>query len=259
MVFLGILLTLLLSSVIDIHCHILADVDDGPKSWDVAEEMCRMAAADGIEHIVATPHANERYPYDRKFLNAELARLQQRIGTAPRLSLGCDFHLSYENFQQVLRTPELYTIDGGHYLLVELSNYSIPAQVDECFTQLGDRSITPVITHPERNPILQQDLPRVLRWVELGCAVQVTASALTGDWGERVWRSAEWLLKRDAVHVLATDAHDAKHRRPVLSPAREAAEETCNADVAKALVDDNPRAIIGGRALPYFPNPVVGR
>jgi len=186
LVFLGILLTLLLSSVIDIHCHILADVDDGPKSWDVAEEMCRMAAADGIEHIVATPHANERYPYDRKFLNAELARLQQRVGAAPRLSLGCDFHLSYENFQQVLRTPELYTIDGGHYLLVELSNYSIPAQVDECFTQLGDRSITPVITHPERNPILQQDLPRVLRWVELGCAIQVTASALTGDWGERV-------------------------------------------------------------------------
>ena len=108
--------------MIDIHCHILADVDDGPKSRDVSEAMCRMAAADGIEHIVATPHANERYPYDRKFLNAELAQLQQRVGTAPRLSLGCDFHLSYENFQQVLRTPELYTIDGGHYLLVELSN-----------------------------------------------------------------------------------------------------------------------------------------
>src|SRR5437667_144636 len=157
----------------------------------------------------------------------ELARLQQRIGTAPRLSLGCDFHLSYENFQHVLRTPELYTIDGGHYLLVELSNYSIPAQVDECFTQLGDRSITPVITHPERNPILQQDLPRVLRWVELGCAVQVTASALTGDWGERVWRSAEWLLKRDAVHVLATAtcaswpqrAEAKKERQPAEKPA----------------------------------------
>jgi protein-tyrosine phosphatase len=259
LVFPAVLLTLLLSSVIDIHCHILANVDDGPKSWDVSEAMCRMAAADGIEHIVATPHANERYLYDRKFLNAELAQLQQRIGAAPRLSLGCDFHLSYENFQHVLLEPVRYTIEGGNYLLVELSNYSIPAQVDQCFTQLGDRGITPVITHPERNPILQQDLPRVLRWVELGCAIQVTASALTGDWGERVWRSAEWLLNRDAVHVLATDAHDTRHRRPVLSAAREAAQETCSADVAKALVDDNPRAIISGQALPYFPSPAVGR
>jgi protein-tyrosine phosphatase len=245
--------------VIDIHCHILADVDDGPNSWEVAEEMCRIAAADGIEHIVATPHANTRYEYDRKLAKAHVQDLQRRIGPRPSLSLGCDFHLSYENFQHVLLEPAVYTIEGGNYLLVELSNYSIPAQVDQCFKQLGDRGITPVLTHPERNPILQQDLPRVLRWVELGCAVQVTGSAVTGDWGERVWRAAEWLLKRDAVHVLASDGHDTKHRRPVLSPAREAAAETCSADVAKALVDNNPRAIISGQALPYFPNPVVGR
>jgi len=95
-------------------------------------------------------------------------------------------------------------------------------QLDQCFTQLGDRGITPVITHPERNPILQQDLFRVLRWVELGCAVQVTASALTRDWGEHVWRAAQWLLKRDAVHVLASDAHDASIGVPCsLRPARQ--------------------------------------
>ena len=73
--------------MIDIHCHILAEVDDGPKSWDVAEEMCRMAVADGIEHIVATPHANHRYRYDRDFLSRVLDYLRQRIGQAPGLSL----------------------------------------------------------------------------------------------------------------------------------------------------------------------------
>ena len=122
-------------------------------------------------------------------------------------------------------------------MLVELSNYSIPVQIDQCFTQLGDKHITPVITHPERNPILQRSPQRVLQWIELGCVVQVTASALTGEWGEQIWRSTKWLFEHDAVHVLATDAHDTRRR--------------------KALVDDNPRAIVNGQPLPYFPNPVM--
>jgi len=244
-------------NVIDIHCHILPEVDDGAKTWDIAQEMCRMAAADGIEHMVATPHANERYRYDRETLKGVLGQLRLLIGESPRLSLGCDFHLSYENLQDALARPERYMIEDSHCMLVELSNYSIPAGIEESFTKLGDKGITPVITHPERNPILQQDPHRVLRWVELGCVVQVTASALTGSWGERVWRTAGWLFEREAVHVLATDAHDTKHRVPVLSAARKEAENICGAEIARALVDDNPRAIISGQPLPYFPNPVM--
>jgi protein-tyrosine phosphatase len=243
--------------VIDIHSHILAEVDDGPKSWEISQEMCRMAAADGIEHMVATPHANDRYKYDREFLREQLNHLRTLAGGKPRLSLGCDFHLSYENVQDALVRPEWYCIEGGRYLLVELSNYGIPAQIEEYFTKFGDREIRPIITHPERNPILQQNPQRVLKWVELGCAVQVTASALTGFWGERPWRIATWLLERDAVHFLATDAHDTKHRVPVLSAGRKEVAEMCGADVAQALVDDNPRAVVNGKPLPYFPDPVI--
>ena len=173
-----------------------------------------MAADDGIEHIVATPHANERFQYDRQSLAKNLEYLQMLVGKAPQLSLGCDFHLSYDNLQEVMISPERYTIDGSHYLLVELSNYSIPAQINECFTRMADVGITPVLTHPERNPILQETPLRVLAWVDQGCVVQVTASAVTGGWGQKVMRAAEWLLERDAVHVLATDAHDTKHRPP---------------------------------------------
>ena len=68
--------------MIDIHCHILAEVDDGPTSWEVSEEMCRMAAADGTEHIVATPHANRRFHYDREYLGRALEQLRQRVGKA---------------------------------------------------------------------------------------------------------------------------------------------------------------------------------
>jgi protein-tyrosine phosphatase len=243
--------------VIDIHCHILPEIDDGAKTWEISEAMCRMAAADGIEHMVATPHANDRYRYNRAQLITQLEALRSRVGKTPTLGLGCDFHLSYENLQNLMARPGHYTIDGTQYLLVELSNYSVPQQVSECFAQLGDRGITAVITHPERNPILQQTPRRVLEWVELGCIVQVTASALTGSWGERSWRTAEWLLERDAVHVLATDAHDTNHRKPILSAARKEVSELCGQDIAQALVDGNPRAIIGGLPLPYFPNPVM--
>ena len=243
--------------MIDIHSHILPEVDDGSKSWEISQEMCRMAAADGIEHMVATPHANERFHYDRAQLRAILDRLRALVGAKPQLSLGCDFHLSYENVQDALLHPEKYLIDNSHYLLVELSNYSIPAHVEQSFTQLGGKGITPVITHPERNPILQQTPQRVLKWVEMGCVVQVTASALTGSWGSRVLRAAEWLLEREAVHVLASDAHDMKHRVPKLSAARTEVEEIYGADIARALVEDNPRAIISGKPLPYFPNPVT--
>lgn len=243
--------------MVDIHCHILAEVDDGPKSWDVSEQMCRMAKADGIDHIVATPHANHRYAYDREHLTGVLTSLQQRIGEAPQLSLGCDFHLSYENVQDALVHPERYVIGDSRYLLVELSNYGIPVQVADTYSKLLEMGLTPIITHPERNPLLQSAPKQILQWVEIGCAVQVTASAITGAWGEQVGQVARWLIQRNAVHFLASDAHDTKRRPPVMSQGREALAKLRGDAIARALVDDNPRAVIEGRPLPYFPQPLL--
>ncbi len=238
--------------MVDIHCHILPEVDDGPKSWEAAEAMCRMAAEDGIQHIVASPHANDRYFYDREYLAGLLQNLQQRIGDTPKLSLGCDFHLSYENMQSASETPERYCIASSRYLLVEFSNFSIPPQIDEWFTYLHGKGITAILTHPERNPLVQQETQRVLQWIALGCAVQVTASAFTGAWGERTRQTAEWLLKEKAVHFLATDAHDTQRRPPVLSAARKFVEKQYGEELARALVIENPSAVINNQPLPYF-------
>jgi protein-tyrosine phosphatase len=243
--------------VVDIHSHILPEVDDGPKSWDLSVAMCRAAAADGITHMVATPHANDRYHYDREYLGGLVAHLQQLVGDAPKLLLGCDFHLSYDNLQDAVANPTRYVIDSTRYLLVEFSNYSIPQQTSDSFFKLGDRGITAIITHPERNPILRETPQRVLEWAEQGCVVQMTGSALTGFWGERTRRAALWLLEHQAVHVLATDAHDTEKRVPILSTARQAAAQICGDDVADALVEANPRAIISNQTLPYFPRPVI--
>jgi protein-tyrosine phosphatase len=219
--------------------------------------MCKTAAADGITHMVATPHANDRYHYDREYLKGLVAHLQTLIGDSLKLGLGCDFHLSIDNLQDAMAHPTRYVIEDTRYLLVEFNNYSIPQNITESFFQLGNCGITPIITHPERNPILRESPQRVLEWAELSCVVQMTGSALTGFWGERTQRVAQWLLEHQAVHVLATDAHDTEKRVPILSTARDAAAEICGEEIAEALVEGNPRAIISNEPLPYFPRPVT--
>jgi protein-tyrosine phosphatase len=243
--------------VVDIHSHILPEVDDGPKSWDVCVAMCRAAAADGITHMVASPHANDRYHYDRDYMQGLVAHLQQLVGDTPKITLGCDFHLSYENLQDAYANPSRYVIGNTHYLLVEFSNYGVPQNTTDSFHKLGDHGITVIITHPERNPILRENLLRVIEWAEQGCIIQMTGSALTGFWGERTRRAAEWLLERQAVHVLATDAHDLEKRVPILSTSRDAAAQIVGEDVAEALVEANPGAIVNDQVLPFFPRPSV--
>src|SRR5207302_10623156 len=168
-------------------------------------------AADGSEHIVATRTAHNRSPSGREYLKGARAQLQNLVRESPRTGLGCAFHLSYDNLQEVLVRPGRYTIDDTKYLLVELSNYSVPPQIGDHLVRLADNGLVPILTHPERNPIMQKSPQRVLEWVERGLVVQVTASAFTGDWGDSTRRSALWLLEREAVHVLASDAHDTQH------------------------------------------------
>ncbi len=93
----------------------------------------------------------------------------------------------------------------------------------------------------------------MVEWADQGCVVQMTGSALTGFWGERTRRAALWLLEHQAVHVLATDAHDLEKRVPILSTARDAAAEICGEEIAEALVEANPRAIITNQTVALFP------
>ena len=246
--------------MVDIHCHILPGVDDGPADWDTAAEMCRVAAQDGITHIVATPHANDSYVYDRAMLRGMLTKLQMLAGEWPMLTLGCDFHFSYENVSAALANPDAFSIGNSQYLLVEFSDFALSPAVEDTLMRLEGVGLVPIITHPERNLLLQQDPKRILRLLAKGCVVQVTASSLTGRWGASAEKTAVWLLEHDAVHVLASDGHHPTRRPPVLSAGREAAAKIAGQDVARALVDDNPRAIISGEALPYLPSaPAAGR
>jgi protein-tyrosine phosphatase len=241
--------------MVDIHCHILPEVDDGSKSWEMTAEMCEIAIRDGITHVVATPHADHEYPYNRELHEVGLDRLR---GMAPELnfSLGCDFHFSYDNLQDAMEHHHRYTIGQTDYLLIEFSNFAIPPQTEDQLFNLHNAGFRPIITHPERNPIIQRRPSLALEWARQGCVVQVTSSSLTGKWGPVAKKTAEWLLKRQAVHVLATDAHNVKQRPPDLSSGRAAASKIVGNNVAQALVEDNPRAIVENQQLPWFPEPL---
>jgi len=212
--------------------------------------MCEMARADGIEHIVATPHANDEFQYDRDKLTGILEELSQKLSGSLQLSLGCDFHLSYDNLVDALKNPSRYTISGTSYLLVELSDFSVPPSVSQSLRRLLAAGIVPIITHPERNLTLRTNRNRVLEWVEEGCLVQVTANSLTGWWGRQAQETAEWLMTHAAVHVLASDAHGVGSRPPILSEALRAAEKILGKAAAEALVCDTPRAIVRGLPVP---------
>lgn len=236
--------------MIDIHSHILPGLDDGSKSWDMTLEMCRLAIEDGITHIVATPHADDTYAYSRDRIRDLVTELGKKVGGGLTFSVGCDFHLSFENVEDAITHPRRYTIDSGQYLLVELSDYGIPPQISGALVRLREAGMIPILTHPERNGILQRRPERVLEWIDAGCLVQVTASAVTGSWGDTPQRIALWLLEQDAVHVLASDAHDDKRRRPILSEARRHVSRRFGAELARSLLQNNPLAIVRGQSLP---------
>jgi len=239
--------------MVDIHCHILPGVDDGSRSWEMTTKMCRIAVRDGITHIVATPHSNGEFAYDRSNFTGMLEQLSAAANDEIAFSLGCDFHFSYDNIRDALAHPRRYTIGDSRYLLVEFSDYGLPPSVKQDLHSLLNSGIVPVITHPERNQILLRRPELVMAMVEQGCLVQVTANAVTGYWGLQSQKMAEWLLKRDSVHVLATDAHDPGPRSPVLSLARDVVAKLAGAAVAEILVTHNPAAIVAGQGPLFQP------
>ena len=239
--------------MVDIHCHLLPALDDGAKDESVALEMAKMSAADGVTHVVATPHSSYRYQFDPEVNRRKRDELQQAVGDSLTILLGCDFHLSYENLEDLRLHPDYYSINGHQYLLVEFADTGLPPSIDQIFFDLLSRKITPIITHPERNPLLCRSLGQIQKWIGSGCYVQVTAGSFLGRFGKQALKVSQSLLRYNMVHFIASDAHDTVHRPPLLSSACRAIAAEQGEEVAHALSEANPRAVIEGRSLPWQP------
>jgi protein-tyrosine phosphatase len=243
--------------MIDIHCHLLPGVDDGAADEETALSMCRLAAESGTTDLVATPHANHQYKFSPEANEEARRRLEERLGPHPRLHLGCDFRLSFENIEAALADPKRFTINRGPYLLVEFSEQVITHGTSGIFARLGEVGVTAIITHPERNHLLRQDRSRLAAWVEQGCRNQVTGQSLLGTFGSRARDAAISLLDAGLVHVIASDGHDLAQRPPVLAESFAFVADRWGEELARRLFVDNPQAVIEGRGIASRPR--VGR
>ena len=239
--------------MIDIHCHILPGIDDGPETIDVALQMAQSAIADGITHVIATPHANATFVFDPPRISALREELQASVGARLEIGTGCDFHFSAENLEALKSDAQRFTLRQRNYLLVEFNEFAIPPSAVQTLHELQLAGLQPIITHPERNAILRSHPEQLARWVKLGCTVQVTAGALTGSFGPLAQRHAERWIDQGLVHFVASDAHNLRGRPLRCRPAYDAVWERFGEEVARALFVENPRAAWDGGPLPYVP------
>jgi len=256
--------------MIDIHTHILWGLDDGAKTIDDSLEMCQIAYRDGIRTVVATPHTlNGLYQNDRTSILGKVRELNKVISNqllvnSPGLSNqssvtkestnnefrilpGADVHLCEETLRQ-LEGGKVTTLgDGGKYLLIEFPFHAIPYGTEEILFQVITRGIIPIISHPERNLEVEQNPRRYRKMIQMGCLGQLTAMSLTGGFGPSIKRLAEKLLTKRLVHLIASDAHSADGRPPILSDGVCAAEKIVGREEALRMVTEYPEAILEGR------------
>ena len=242
--------------MIDLHTHLLPDWDDGAATWDDFNAMAAIARGDGIRTVVLTPHVFRltRHGDDFGLLEQRFARAAgAEKATGLRICRGAEVFLQ-PAVGSVLRERRL-TINGSDYFFVEFPEDTLPPNVGEVLFKIMLEGFTPVISHPERNAVFRERPELLFDLILRGCLAQVTAKSLTGGFGPETKRAAGLFLKHNLVQVIASDAHDARSRPPVLSAAVEEAGRAVGADKALAMVTEIPRAVLDNKALPDWGEP----
>ena len=275
--------------MIDLHAHILPDLDDGAETVEEALEMCRVSYKDGTKTIVATPHILPGiYENDRSTILSKLQELNEAIKkfgvesselrvknfdsttqrpndlitqlpndsmTKLKILPGADVHFTADVLHRCKRKEILTVNDNGKYLMIEFAFQGIPYQAEEVLFQLIAAGIVPIITHPERNLEIGQRPQRYYEMIRMGCLGQVTAMSLTGEFGSGVRRIAKKLLSKRLLHIIASDAHSIDRRPPILSAAVGVAEKMVGKEEAYKMVTDYPQAVLDGKK-PNVPEPL---
>jgi protein-tyrosine phosphatase len=244
--------------MVDIHSHILPGIDDGAKAIEDSIELCRIAAADGIRTIVSTPHVMEfRFPNRRTTIEPPYARLSAEVqekGIPIRVVPGAEVHVAADLIKRY-KDGDLVTYDdNGRYMLLEFPFQPIISGTEDVVYRLRLAGVTPVLAHPERIEFFMDDPDRLLALVRLGALAQVTAGSLLGSFGDRSDRAAWKMVDRGLVHVVASDAHDTRHRRPAMSDAAELLSRRAGPEAARRMCEEVPAAIVEGRDI-ELPDP----
>ncbi len=240
--------------MIDLHCHILPGIDDGPQDLTESLALAKAMYDDGVRVAVATPHTrNGAYENPPDRVRTAVASFQNTLNdeNIPLTVLpGAEVHLTAGLYDLVV-SGEVGTLnDNGRYLLVEFPFQAIPPGAGEELFRLIMNGITPIIAHAERQLDFSRNPDILRKYVRAGCLVQVTAGSVSGGFGKEIMEIAGRFLKMKLVHVIASDAHSMGGRSPALSSALEIAEILLgSAQEAHKLVAANPFAVIEGKPL----------
>ena len=239
--------------MIDLHCHLLPGIDDGAQTEAESVDMLQQAIADGITHMVLTPHVRPgRYNNTLNNLQVPFQRLQQIITEQQliiKLSLGGEVRLCDEILDLFAKDnlPFIGTYDNQKVMLLELPHNGIPASSDKLIDWFMERDIIPMIAHPERNKAIISDINKAAPFIMRGCLFQLTAMSVTGGFGNKAYGVAHQFLEQGLATVIASDAHNSKRRPAILSKAFNHVAEKYSEVLAKELLIDTPKYIIASR------------
>lgn len=246
------------NGLIDLHTHLLPDWDDGAENWEETEKMVEVAASDGIGAICLTPHIFRfsRYQDNQEVLEERFDQFYEKYSSENRVKFfrGAEVFIHPDLVREV-ETRNL-SINQSEYVFVEFPSDQVPVGARDLFYRMMLAGYTPIISHPERNDLLGRQPEILYDLVNRGCLAQLTAGSLTGNFGSEVQKRAELFLKHHLVQLMASDAHDSKNRRPILSRGLEAASRIVGRETAEAMVRDVPEAILNNRLIPELGRPV---
>ena len=238
--------------MIDIHCHLLPGIDDGPTTLEQAMALAKALVDDGITHAVATPHVFPgRFENRRTSIEDEFERFASQLadsGIPLALGWAGEVRLTPEVLDLLALQELPYLGQSGRLqaMLLEMPDGQIPLGSDRFITHLMARGVRPVIVHPERNRAVMENTQRLQPFVAQGCAVQITAGSLVGQFGAKAQATAKAILDAGWVDVIASDAHNLTGRRPRMAEAAAWLGQHYGAAVVDQLTYTGPLHLCGG-------------
>ena len=237
--------------MIDLHCHYLPGIDDGAQTLEDSLELARAAVAAGIRTAVMTPHVHPGR-YENKAsgigkLCAAFQRVLQHKQIPLEVRAGGEVRISADIIPMVEENeiPFIGQIDGYRVMLLEFPHSHLIVGGDKLVSWLLARRIRPLIAHPERNKDVMRNVDKIGAYVQMGCMLQLTGASIIGQFGKPAQDCARKLIERNWATVVATDAHNVRHRPPNLDLAYTALTDMGGEPFAKQLTLDMPGRIVG--------------
>jgi protein-tyrosine phosphatase len=241
----------------DMHCHLLAGLDDGPRTPEDALEMCRIAHAEGTRMVAALAHQNERWaevtPDVIRAAVAKLAASLREAGTELTV-FPCAEVMAHPDLEALWEEGKLLSVaDRGGHLLVEMP-HGLFVDLRPAARALGRRGVGIILAHPERQPELLHEPGAVEALIRAGCLVQVSSASVTDPETAADRRALRGWFRRGCVHLIGSDGHSPRKRRPLLADAYRQIEEWVGTPLADRICGTNGAAVLAGRA-PWVPEP----